>query len=100
MAKNVKNASKAQAEGLKYVPMRKAARAMTFVAGVLSSGIVVFSVAEAAWAWAAVFAAMAAVAFYLAYAMTIDLHEGTELARHRASYWWGQIPTYALRFQA
>ena len=50
MAKNVKNASKAQAEGLKYVPMRKAARAMTFVAGVLSSGIVVFSVAEAAWA--------------------------------------------------
>ena len=48
MAKNVKNASKAQAEGLKYVPMRKAAR---------------------------VFAAMAAVAFYLAYAMTIDLHE-------------------------
>lgn len=73
MAKNVKNASKAQAEGLKYVPMRKAARAMTFVAGVLSSGIVVFSVAEAAWA--AVFAAMAAVAFYLAYAMTIDLHE-------------------------
>ena len=53
MAKNVKNASKAQAEGLKYVPMRKAARAMTFVAGVLSSGIVVFSVAEAAWAWAA-----------------------------------------------
>ena len=29
MAKNVKNASKAQAEGLKYVPMRKAARAMT-----------------------------------------------------------------------
>lgn len=75
MAKNVKNASKAQAEGLKYVPMRKVARAMTFVAGVLSSGIVVFSVAEAAWAWAAVFAAMAAVAFYLAYAMTIDLHE-------------------------
>ena len=73
MAKNAKNASKAQAEGLKYVPMRKAARAMTFVAGVLSSGIVVFSVAEAAWA--AVFAAMAAVAFYLAYAMTIDLHE-------------------------
>lgn len=55
MAKNVKNASKAQAEGLKYVPMRKAARAMTFVAGALSSGIVVFSVAEAAWAWAAVF---------------------------------------------
>lgn len=54
MAKNVKNASKAQAEGLKYVPMRKAARAMTFVAGVLSSGIVVFSVAETAWAWAAV----------------------------------------------
>ena len=39
MAKNVKNASKAQAEGLKYVPMRKAARAMTFVAGVLSSGL-------------------------------------------------------------
>lgn len=73
MAKNVKNASKAQAEDLKYVPMRKAARAMTFVAGALSSGIVVFSVAEAAWA--AVFAAMAAVAFYLAYAMTIDLHE-------------------------
>ena len=73
MAKNVKNASKAQAEGLKYAPMRKAARAMTFVAGALSSGIVVFSVAEAAWA--AVFAAMAAVAFYLAYAMTIDLHE-------------------------
>ena len=73
MAKNAKNASKAQAEGLKYVPMRKAARAMTFVAGALSSGIVVFSVAEAAWA--AVFAAMAAVAFYLAYAMTIDLHE-------------------------
>ncbi len=73
MAKNVKNASRAQAEGLKYVPMRKAARAMTFVAGALSSGIVVFSVAEAAWA--AVFAAMAAVAFYLAYAMTIDLHE-------------------------
>lgn len=77
MAKNAKNASKAQAEGLKYVPMRKAARAMTFVAGALSSGIVVFSVAETAWAWAwaAVFAAMAAVAFYLAYAMTIDLHE-------------------------
>lgn len=73
MAKNVKNASKVQAEDLKYVPMRKAARAMTFVAGALSSGIVVFSVAEAAWA--AVFAAMAAVAFYLAYAMTIDLHE-------------------------
>lgn len=73
MAKNVKNASRAQAEGLKHVPMRKAARAMTFVAGALSSGIVVFSVAEAAWA--AVFAAMAAVAFYLAYAMTIDLHE-------------------------
>ena len=73
MAKNVKNASKAQAEGLKYVPMRKAARAMTFVAGALSSGIVVFSVVEAAWA--AVFAAMTAVAFYLAYAMTIDLHE-------------------------
>lgn len=73
MAKNVKNASKAQAEDLKYVPMRKAARAMTFVAGALSSGIVVFSVAETAWA--AVFAAMAAVAFYLAYAMTIDLHE-------------------------
>lgn len=73
MAKNAKNASRAQAEGLKYVPMRKAARAMTFVAGALSSGIVVFSVAEAAWA--AVFAAMAAVAFYLAYAMTIDLHE-------------------------
>lgn len=73
MAKNVKNASRAQAEGLKYVPMRKAARAVTFVAGALSSGIVVFSVAEAAWA--AVFAAMAAVAFYLAYAMTIDLHE-------------------------
>lgn len=73
MAKNVKNASRAQAEGLKYVPMRKAARAMTFVAGALSSGIVVFSVTEAAWA--AVFAAMAAVAFYLAYAMTIDLHE-------------------------
>lgn len=73
MAKNVKNASRAQAEGLKYVPMRKAARAMTFVVGALSSGIVVFSVAEAAWA--AVFAAMAAVAFYLAYAMTIDLHE-------------------------
>lgn len=73
MAKNVKNASRAQAEGLKYVPMRKAARAMTFVAGALSSGIVVFSVAEAAWA--AVFAAMAVVAFYLAYAMTIDLHE-------------------------
>ena len=48
MAKNVKNASKAQAEGLKYVPMRKAARAMTFVAGALSSGIVVFSVAVAA----------------------------------------------------
>ena len=84
MAKNVKNASKAQAEGLKYAPMRKAARAMTFVAGALSSGIVVFSVAEAAWAWAAVFAAMSAVAFYLAC----------------ASYWWGQIPTYALRFQA
>ena len=75
MAKNVKNASKAQAEGLKYAPMRKAARAMTFVAGALSSGIVVFSVAETAWAWAAVFAAMTAVAFYLAYAMTIDLHE-------------------------
>lgn len=75
MAKNVKNASKAQAEGLKYALMRKAARAMTFVAGALSSGIVVFSVAEAAWAWAAVFAAMAAVAFYLAYAMTIDLRE-------------------------
>lgn len=37
MAKNAKNASKAQAEGLKYVPMRKAARAMTFVAGALSS---------------------------------------------------------------
>ena len=73
MAKNAKNASKAQAEGLKYVPMRKAARAMTFVAGALSSGIVVFSVAEAAWA--AVFAAMTAVAFYLAYSMTIDLHE-------------------------
>lgn len=72
MAKNVKNASKAQAEGLKYIPMRKVARAMTFVAGALSSGIVAFSVAEAAWAWAAVFAA---VAFYLAYAMTIDLHE-------------------------
>ena len=44
MAKNAKNASKAQAEGLKYVPMRKAARAMTFVAGALSSGIAVFSV--------------------------------------------------------
>lgn len=42
MAKNVKNASKAQAEGLKYVPMRKAARAMTFVAGALSSGIEYF----------------------------------------------------------
>ena len=56
MAKNAKDASKAQAEGLKYVPMRKAARAMTFVAGALSSG-------------------MTAVAFYLAYAMTIDLHE-------------------------
>lgn len=75
MAKNVKNASKAQVEGLKYVPMRKAARAMTFVAGALSSGIVAFSVAEAAWAWAAIFAAVAAVAFYLAYAMTVDLRE-------------------------
>ena len=75
MAKNVKNASKAQAEDLKYVPMRKAARAMTFVAGALSSGIVVFSVAETAWAWAAVFAAMTAGSFYLASAMTIDLHE-------------------------
>lgn len=75
MAKNVKNASKAQAEGLKYVPMRKAARAMTFVAGALSSGIVVFSIAEAAWAWAVVFAAMTVVAFYLAYAMTVDLRE-------------------------
>lgn len=77
MAKNVKNASKAQAEGLKYVPMRKVARAMTFVAGALSSGIVAFSVAEAAWAWAwaTVFAAVAAVAFYLAYAMTVDLRE-------------------------
>lgn len=75
MDKNAKNASKAQVEELKYVPMRKVARAMTFVAGALSSGIVAFSVAEAAWAWAAVFAAVAAVAFYLAYAMTVDLRE-------------------------
>lgn len=75
MAKNAKNASKAQVEELKYVLMRKVARAMTFVAGALSSGIVAFSVAEAAWAWAAVFAAVAAVAFYLAYAMTVDLRE-------------------------
>lgn len=73
MAKNTKNVSKVQAEGLKYVPMRKVARAMTLVAGALSSGIVAFSVAEAAWA--AVFAAVAAVAFYLAYAMTVDLRE-------------------------
>lgn len=55
--------------------MRKVARAMTLVAGALSSGIVAFSVAEAAWAWAAVFAAVASVAFYLAYAMTVDLRE-------------------------
>lgn len=75
MAKNTKNVSKVQAEGPKYVPMRKVARAMTLVAGALSSGIVAFSVAEAAWAWAAVFAAVAAVAFYLAYAMTVDLRE-------------------------
>ena len=75
MAKNAKNASKAQVEELKYVPMRKVARAMTFIAGALSSGIVAFSVAEAAWAWAAIFAAVAAVAFYLAYAMTVDLRE-------------------------
>lgn len=75
MAKNAKNASKAQVEELKYVPMRKVARAMTFVAGALSSGIVAFSIAEAAWAWAAVFAAVAAVALYLAYAMTVDLRE-------------------------
>ena len=45
MAKNTKNVSKVQAEGLKYVPMRKVARAMTLVAGALSSGIVAFSVA-------------------------------------------------------
>ena len=55
--------------------MRKVARVMTLVAGALSSGIVAFSIAEAAWAWAAVFAAVAAVAFYLAYAMTVDLRE-------------------------
>lgn len=48
MAKNTKNVSKVQAEGLKYVPMRKVARAMTLVAGALSSGIVAFSVVEAA----------------------------------------------------
>lgn len=75
MANNVKNASRIRSEGLKYVPMRKVARAMTLVAGALSSGIVAFSIAEAAWAWAAVFAAVAAVAFYLAYAMTVDLRE-------------------------
>lgn len=75
MANNVKNANRIQPESLKYVPMRKVARVMTLVVGALSSGIVAFSIAEAAWARAAVFAAVAAVAFYLAYAMTVDLRE-------------------------
>ena len=72
---NAKSANRIQPESLKYVPMRKVARVMALVAGALSSGIVAFSIAEAAWAWAAVFAAVAAVAFYLAYAMTVDLRE-------------------------
>ena len=55
--------------------MRKVARIMTLIAGALASCIVAFAVAEAAWPWAAVFAAVAGVAFYLAYAMTVDLRE-------------------------
>lgn len=55
MANNAKSANRIQPESLKYVPMRKVARVMALVAGALSSGIVAFSIAEAAWAWAAVF---------------------------------------------
>ena len=73
MAKQAKKAGKVQTEELKYVPMRKVARIMTLIAGALASCIVAFAVAEAAWPWAAVFAAD--VAFYLAYAMTVDLRE-------------------------
>ncbi len=75
MAKQAKKAGKVQTEELKYVPMRKVARIMTLIAGALASCIVAFAVAEAVWPWAAVFAAVAGVAFYLAYAMTVDLRE-------------------------
>lgn len=75
MSKKANKVHEVQAEELKYIPARKAARAMAFAAGVLSAVIVAFSAAEAAWPWAAVFAAVAGVAFYLAYAMTVDLRE-------------------------
>ena len=75
MSKKANKASKVQHEELKCIPMRKVARVMTLIAGVLALAIVVFSAAEAAWPWAAVFAAVSGVAFYLAYAMTVDLRE-------------------------
>ena len=75
MAKGSKKANGTQGEKLKYVPMRKAARAMSLVAGIISLCIVLFSAAEAAWSWAAIFVALTGVAFYLVYAMTVDLRE-------------------------
>lgn len=75
MTKHAEKRTKAQTEELKYIPMRKVARVMTLVAGALAACIVAFAIAEVAWPWAAVFAAVAGVAFYLAYAMTVDLRE-------------------------
>lgn len=75
MAKDSKKARGTQGGELKYIPMRKAARAMALIAGVLSLCIVLFAAAEAAWPWVAIFAALTGVALYLAYAMTVDLRE-------------------------
>lgn len=75
MAKGSKKANGAQSERLKYIPMRKVARAMSLVAGIISLCIALFSAVEAAWPWAAIFAALTGVAFYLVYAMTVDLRE-------------------------
>ena len=59
----------------RFVIGRKIARAMTIVAGVLGLIVAAFSAVATLWVPAAVFTALAAVAFYLGPAMTVDLRE-------------------------
>lgn len=65
-------------EPLKHIGLRKAARIMTAIAGVLGLIVAVFSLANSLWVPAAVFVALALVAFYITYAETMELRAATQ----------------------
>ncbi len=73
--KNGKSKKNAQVEELKYVPGRKVACVMMLVAAVLALIVALFSLFQGTIAWVAIFGALSAIAFYMAYMLRAELRQ-------------------------